>query len=56
MQVRRDVLLLLDAHMPEAFGALSGFGGRVCVCVAFMRVRFGDAQGEEGEWEELEDL
>lgn len=53
MQFRGDVLLLLDLDGPEALCALLGFcGGRVVV--AFVGVGFGDAQGEEGEGEELE--
>ena len=55
MQVRQDVLLLLDAHGPEALGAFGGFG-RGGVGVAFVGVGFGDAQGEEGKREELEDF
>ena len=53
MELRLDLLLLLDAHGPQAFDAVGGFGcGRVAV--PFVRVDFRDAQGEEGEWEELE--
>lgn len=58
VQVRRDVLLLLDAHGPEAFDAVLGlFGrGKRGVVVAVVGVAFGDAEGEEGEGEEFEDF
>lgn len=58
MQVRRDVLLLLDAHGPEALDAVLGlFGrGKRGVGVAVVGVAFRDAEREEGEGEEFEDF
>ncbi len=50
MQVVTDLLLLLDAHGPETFGAFLRFG----MCVAFVWVDFGNAESEEGEGEEFE--
>lgn len=55
MQLRLGILLLFDAHGPEAFYPFLRLLGRV-VAVAFVRVDFRDAQGEEGEREEFEDF
>lgn len=54
MELVVDVLLLLNFDMPEAFGAFLLCGGRVVV--AGVGIDLGDAEGEEGEGEELEDF
>lgn len=46
------LLVLLDLDGPQALDAVLGFG----VVVAGVGVDFGDAEGEEGEGEELEDV
>ncbi len=53
MQLFATFLLLLDFDGPEALDALLVFL-YWCVVVAFVLVDFGDAESEEGEWEELE--
>jgi len=52
MQVLAALLLLLDLDRPQALDALALWRGRVVV--ALVRIDLGDAQGEEGEREELE--
>lgn len=54
MQLVVDVLLLLDFDVPEALGAFLFCGGSVVM--AGVGIDFGDAEGEEGEGEELEDF
>ena len=55
MQIRADILLLLDAHGPEALGAFGRFRGGSMV-VALVGIGLRDAQREQGEREQLEDL
>ena len=55
MEIRRNVLLLLDANMPKTLGAFCGLGGRRMV-VAFVGVGLRNAEGKEGEREKFEDL
>lgn len=50
MQILVYVLLLFDLHGPEALDSFLGLAVRV----AFVGVGFRDAQGKEGEREELE--
>ena len=54
VQLIAALLLLLDLDRPQPLDALALGGGRVVV--ALVRVNLGDAQGEEGEREELEDV
>lgn len=54
MQIVIYVLLLFDLDGPQALDSFLGFGRGVVVTL--VGVRFRDAEGEEGEREELEDF
>ncbi len=54
VHVVAGLLLRLDAHGPEALGALAAFLGGRPVVVALVRVRLDYAQGEHGQREQLE--